>query len=69
MSAALKSMLLGLDAIERGPRRYADDPAADTEVPYRGAPALPGGAIDGNEWLRRQELIRAGQADLFSDVE
>ena len=69
MSASLKSTLLAFAALERGPRRYAPEPAANDVDPYRGAPALPGGAVDGTEWLRRAELIAAGQRDLFGDAE
>jgi hypothetical protein len=74
MSASLKSTLLALNAIQNRQRRNLDSADAPRvrfqlhvkrESSYRGAPALPGGAIDGNEWLRRAELIRAGQADLF----
>lgn len=80
MSAVLKSVLaatdLGLDALSRGPRRYAPDPAADHEVAnfqrqvqrdrtYRGAQYHQ--PLNGDEWLRRAELERAGQRDMFGE--
>jgi hypothetical protein len=39
------------------------DPAIEREV-YRGAQF--GRASDGDEWLRRAELIQAGQQDMFA---